>query len=118
MSRAASMEPLSSEAFIERLRDEGGKRYHDHHPFHVRMHAGELSTRTAIVAGGYRRRPAAGRVNGPVVTTDATAQSARASWSSVQFGGLCRRNCTLGRHSGRWQTASTLLPSGSRTKAP
>jgi len=35
--------PLGAEAFIARLRDEGEKRYHDRHPFHVKMHAGELS---------------------------------------------------------------------------
>jgi pyrroloquinoline-quinone synthase len=29
--------------FIERLRDEGARRYHDEHPFHRRMHAGTLS---------------------------------------------------------------------------
>jgi pyrroloquinoline-quinone synthase len=32
-----------SDAFVERLREEGAKRYHDLHPFHVRMHAGTLS---------------------------------------------------------------------------
>jgi pyrroloquinoline-quinone synthase len=40
------MEPaplLGPEAFVSRLRAEGEKRYHDHHPFHVRMHAGSLS---------------------------------------------------------------------------
>ncbi len=35
--------PLSAEAFVERLRAEGEKRYHDKHPFHVRMHEGKLS---------------------------------------------------------------------------
>jgi len=35
--------PLSREAFLERLRSEGARRYHDHHPFHVAMHAGTLS---------------------------------------------------------------------------
>ncbi len=29
--------------FVERLREEGAKRYHDLHPFHVAMHAGKLS---------------------------------------------------------------------------
>jgi len=38
-------EPLSREAFVARLREEGAKRYHDHHEFHQRMHAGELSRR-------------------------------------------------------------------------
>ena len=36
---------LDRDAFVERLREEGAKRYHDHHPFHVRMHAGRLSRR-------------------------------------------------------------------------
>jgi pyrroloquinoline-quinone synthase len=39
--------PLRSEAFLERLRDEGARRYHDHHPFHVAMHEGAL-TRTQL----------------------------------------------------------------------
>ncbi|HVZ74561.1 MAG TPA: pyrroloquinoline-quinone synthase PqqC [Polyangia bacterium] len=34
---------LPPEAFVGRLRDEGVRRYHDHHAFHVRMHAGQLS---------------------------------------------------------------------------
>ncbi len=34
---------LSREAFMGRLRAEGACRYHDKHPFHVRMHAGALS---------------------------------------------------------------------------
>jgi pyrroloquinoline-quinone synthase len=34
--------PLSRERFVERLRSEGAKRYHDEHPFHVRMHEGKL----------------------------------------------------------------------------
>jgi pyrroloquinoline-quinone synthase len=33
------------EAFIARLREEGERRYHDRHDFHVRMHAGKLSRR-------------------------------------------------------------------------
>lgn len=37
--------PLSPEAFLERLRAEAAARYHDRHPFHVRMHAGALSRR-------------------------------------------------------------------------
>jgi pyrroloquinoline-quinone synthase len=36
-------EALPPEAFIERLRAEGARRYHDHHPFNARMHAGGLS---------------------------------------------------------------------------
>src|SRR6185437_9483661 len=34
---------LSPDAFVERLRAEGARRYHNHHPFNVRMHAGQLS---------------------------------------------------------------------------
>src|SRR5260370_4788212 len=33
---------LSPEEFVDRLRREGAKRYHDEHPFHVRMHEGTL----------------------------------------------------------------------------
>jgi len=35
--------PLSPQAFVDRLREEGVRRYHDQHPFHQRMHAGTLS---------------------------------------------------------------------------
>jgi pyrroloquinoline-quinone synthase len=35
--------PLEKDIFEERLRFEGGLRYHDQHPFHVRMHEGRLS---------------------------------------------------------------------------
>ena len=35
--------PLSRDELVQRLRDEGAKRYHDLHPFHVAMHAGALS---------------------------------------------------------------------------
>jgi len=34
---------LAPDAFVERLRSEGAARYHDHHPFNARMHAGRLS---------------------------------------------------------------------------
>jgi pyrroloquinoline-quinone synthase len=34
---------LERDAFVERLRAEGEKRYHDRHPFHLRMHEGKLS---------------------------------------------------------------------------
>ena len=34
---------LTPAAFIERLRAEGASRYHDHHPFNARMHAGALT---------------------------------------------------------------------------
>jgi pyrroloquinoline-quinone synthase len=40
---ADAQTPWSREAFIERLRTEGSSRYHDHHPFHVRMHEGKLT---------------------------------------------------------------------------
>ena len=35
--------PLSEAGFMERLRDEGARRYHDEHPFHRRMHEGTLA---------------------------------------------------------------------------
>jgi pyrroloquinoline-quinone synthase len=35
--------PWTAPQFIETLRHEGSSRYHDRHPFNVRMHAGELS---------------------------------------------------------------------------
>jgi pyrroloquinoline-quinone synthase len=34
---------MDDEAFVERLRELGGRRYHDRHPFHLSMNAGELS---------------------------------------------------------------------------
>jgi len=34
---------LGPDTFVERLRAEGSSRYHDKHPFNVRMHAGALS---------------------------------------------------------------------------
>jgi pyrroloquinoline-quinone synthase len=34
---------LSGDELVDRLRGEGARRYHDAHPFHRRMHAGELS---------------------------------------------------------------------------
>lgn len=34
---------LSKEVFIERLKQEGARRYHDHHPFHQLMHNGQLT---------------------------------------------------------------------------
>jgi pyrroloquinoline-quinone synthase len=37
--------PLSRDEFVEWLRAEGAKRYHDQHPVHVRMHEGKLSKR-------------------------------------------------------------------------
>jgi pyrroloquinoline-quinone synthase len=36
---------LSPDAFVEWMRREAQSRYHDRHPFHVRMHRGELSRR-------------------------------------------------------------------------
>jgi pyrroloquinoline-quinone synthase len=35
--------PWTRDEFIERLRDEGARRYHDAHPFHRRMHEGTLT---------------------------------------------------------------------------
>jgi len=37
------MQPWSQEQFTEQLRQVGQRRYHDRHPFHERMHAGELT---------------------------------------------------------------------------
>jgi pyrroloquinoline-quinone synthase len=34
---------LDRHAFVQKLRREGERRYHDQHPFHLRMHAGTLS---------------------------------------------------------------------------
>src|SRR6187401_322735 len=39
----AALEVMDSAAFVARLRAEGEKRYHDRHPFHIAMHAGQLS---------------------------------------------------------------------------
>lgn len=41
--------PLDRNLFEERLRFEGGLRYHDQHPFHVRMHEGSLSRRELAI---------------------------------------------------------------------
>ena len=35
--------PLSPDAFVDRLRTEGSRRYHHAHPFHVLMHEGRLT---------------------------------------------------------------------------
>jgi pyrroloquinoline-quinone synthase len=43
MSTAETLAPMTRDEFVERLRQEGASRYHDHHSFHVRMHAGTLS---------------------------------------------------------------------------
>jgi pyrroloquinoline-quinone synthase len=43
MSAMSSGAVLERDAFVERLRAEGEKRYHDRHPFHLRMHEGKLS---------------------------------------------------------------------------
>lgn len=42
-------EPMDRDAFVARLKEEGEKRYHDRHPFHLRMHEGKL-TREQIQA--------------------------------------------------------------------
>jgi pyrroloquinoline-quinone synthase len=41
--RAADEELMDDRAFFDRLREVGRGRYHDRHPFHARMNAGELS---------------------------------------------------------------------------
>jgi coenzyme PQQ biosynthesis protein C len=38
----SSEAPLGRDAFVERLRSEGAKRYHDLHPFNIAMHEGRL----------------------------------------------------------------------------
>lgn len=38
-----SRAPLPKDAFIDWLRREGARRYHDHHPVHVMMHEGRLT---------------------------------------------------------------------------
>ena len=38
-----TLPPDSPEAFVHRLRREGAARYHDRHPFNIRMHAGTLT---------------------------------------------------------------------------
>jgi pyrroloquinoline-quinone synthase len=45
VSEARLSPPLSPEAFVAKLREEGARRYHDNHAFHRRMHRGELSRR-------------------------------------------------------------------------
>lgn len=42
-STASAGEALDRDAFLERLRSEGERRYHDHHEFHIAMHAGTLT---------------------------------------------------------------------------
>jgi pyrroloquinoline-quinone synthase len=37
------LRPLDREEFVERLRGEGARRYHDSHPYHVMMHEGRLT---------------------------------------------------------------------------
>ncbi|MDC0936744.1 pyrroloquinoline-quinone synthase PqqC [Pirellulales bacterium] len=37
------MQPWPQEEFTQQLRQVGQRRYHDQHPFHLRMHAGELT---------------------------------------------------------------------------
>ncbi|WP_010494341.1 hypothetical protein [Paenibacillus elgii] len=36
-------EPWSNDEFLMRLRRIGEQRYHDKHPYHIRMHEGKLS---------------------------------------------------------------------------
>jgi pyrroloquinoline-quinone synthase len=52
MNEGTSLHP---EAFLDRLRSEGRRRYHDRHPFHTLMHEGRLTRRQlqAWVANRY-----------------------------------------------------------------
>jgi len=43
MRRRSNARPLSRAAFLAKLRREGASRYHDGHPFHLRMHQGKLT---------------------------------------------------------------------------
>lgn len=43
MKEVQHRSPLSKDAFVEWLTREGSTRYHDHHPFHRLMHAGNLT---------------------------------------------------------------------------
>jgi pyrroloquinoline-quinone synthase len=43
VTATATTVPWSAEAFVDQLRREGSSRYHDRHPFNLRMHAGELT---------------------------------------------------------------------------
>jgi pyrroloquinoline-quinone synthase len=43
MTALASSIPWSRAEFEERLRANGAARYHDKHPFHIRLHAGDLN---------------------------------------------------------------------------
>ena len=51
---------LSPQKFEAWLRREGSQRYHDRHPFHLRMHAGQLSPAEHVefYRHGPVRRPA------------------------------------------------------------
>jgi pyrroloquinoline-quinone synthase len=35
--------PWSADEFVQKMRDDGGSRYHDRHPFHLAMHEGRLT---------------------------------------------------------------------------
>ncbi len=43
MKNGQYRDSLSEEAFVNWLTREGRERYHDHHPFHGLMHAGQLT---------------------------------------------------------------------------
>lgn len=43
MTDGSRSDLLPTASFIERLRQEGSRRYHDHHPFHRLMHEGNLT---------------------------------------------------------------------------
>jgi pyrroloquinoline-quinone synthase len=45
VNATGSPAPLSPDELVNRLRQEGASRYHDAHPFHRRMHEGQLSQR-------------------------------------------------------------------------
>lgn len=48
------MSLLSADAFLDRLRDVGARRYHDRHPFHQRLHSGRC-TRGEVKAWALNR---------------------------------------------------------------
>ena len=42
-SKQSAISPWSQEEFTEELRQVGRRRYHDRHPFHIRMNSGQLT---------------------------------------------------------------------------
>ena len=65
-SRCERRGSCSADAFVERLRSEGAQRYHNRHPFNVRMHAGRAHE---------GRAPALGRQ--PLLLPDANPHQGR-----------------------------------------